>query len=158
MLIRSYHNQRRAPMKADLADTSFLAKTLVICSISVPYLASSVFFFRFMINLCGLESLVLSGVAWLLGSAFAYFAVRHVMAETPYLLDDLGILLFLVCLLWTALWLIETALRAVIYKNSWTAMTCDSTSLTVLFAWVAGAVIMYLLTEAIVCMIQAANR
>ena len=144
-------------MKKDLSETSLLVKILTVCSVALPYLASSVFFFRFMINLCGAESLVLSGVAWLLGSVFAYFAVRYVMTEISFHHSDKGILLFLICLLWTALWLIETAFRAVIYKNVGTVVTCDSTSFALLLAWVVGGVVGLLLTESIVYMLQDNN-
>ena len=139
------------PMKTDLSETSFLVKILTVCSVALPYLGSSVFFFKYMISLCGAESLVLSGIAWLLGSAFAYCSIRYVMAEISFHDSDKGILLFLICLLWTVLWVVETAFRAVIVG---TVVTCDSTSFALLLAWVVGGVVGLLLTEAIVYMLQ----
>lgn len=119
-----------------------------ICAVSLPYLASSVYFFKFMLNLCGLPSLILVGVIWIFGSAFAGFSAKEVAENINC--DhggNKGFVLGVIFTLWSFLWLLETLFRKLIYTNAWAEVSCNSSSLALFIGWIAGVVIFYLLSE-----------
>ena len=124
------------------------AKVLAVSAVWAPYLASSIFLFWAILAACGSDSLVLTAVAWLIGTAFAYFSTTMIIAEINAVDDsDTFLTVLMIFAVWMLLWLLETAIRKVHMGDN--AM-CTYSSGTVLFAWIASYVGAFFATQGVI--------
>ncbi len=120
-------------------------KIIAVMAIWVPYMVASVFFLMKMAGVCGTGSLALTGFIWIFASLFIFFIAKDLMTEIGFVNDgDRAECLTMTCALWVVVGVIE-----IFFQKALIGEACGVLSAVPLFAWLAGAVLGSLASQAI---------